>query len=306
MNWKVKTVLLFGRLRKPFNPREKLSVMRRNAEVSARLGSFLFDEKIPIASVINSSAGGVSVRIYNNSSDKNQRVIIYYHGGGFVLYGLGSHDLVCRRLCAMNKCIVVAVDYRLAPEHTFPAAHDDAFAAIQWAIKNIEKHGGDASQIIVCGDSAGGNLAACMAHRCKRENIPLLAQIMVYPWVDGKLNNPSITRNGEGYLLTKDVVFWFQAQYTPRKEDQCHPRVSPIHETDFSGLPPAFILTAEFDPLLDDGVAYSAKLKDAGNKVHYKEYKQLFHGFFNTPKVSREAMQAYYDIREFFLMTDKA
>ncbi len=301
MNWKVKTVLLFGKIRKPFNPGEKLSVMRRNAEVSARLGSFLFDEKISIATVINGSADGVPVRIYNNSPEKNQRVIIYYHGGGFVLYGLSSHDLVCRRLCAMNKCIIVAVDYRLAPEYTFPAAHEDAFTAIQWTRRNIEQHGGDASRIIVCGDSAGGNLAACMAHRCKRENIPLVAQIMVYPWIDGKLNNPSVTRNGEGYLLTKDVVFWFQQQYTPRKEDQCHPSVSPIYERNFSGMPPAFILTAEFDPLIDDGIAYSAKLKDAGNTVVYKEYTQLFHGFFNTPKVSGEAMQAYHDVREFLL-----
>ena len=301
MNWKVKTVLLFGKLRKPIEPHGDMdiSAMRKEANFAVRLGSLLFDSKIPIETIENRDAGGVPVRIYKDAPDSGQRVIIFYHGGGFVFYDLNSHDLVCRRLCKMNRCIVVSVDYRLAPEHAFPAAHEDAFTAIQWTIDNIENYGGDPAKIILHGDSAGGNLAACMALKCKKKNIPIQAQILVYPWIDGRLDNPSIKRNGEGYLLTRESLLWFQQQYTPRKEDQCHPDVSPCFEHDVSDLAPAFILTAQFDPLLDDGFNYHQQLRKAQNKVEYKEYKKLIHGFFSLPKLSKEAMQSYRDIRDF-------
>jgi acetyl esterase len=301
MNWKTKVVLLFAKFRKPIDPDNDINIaaLREKSDKAARLGTKLFDKHVPVMKVEDADADGVPVRIYKNSEAENQRVMVYYHGGGFVLYGLYSHDNTCRRLCVMNSCIVVSVDYRLAPEHTFPAAHEDAFTVIQWIRKNITKYGGNADDLIVIGDSAGGNLAACMAHRCKKENIPLKAQIMNYPWIDGKLNNPSIDRNGKGYLLEKTTMFWFQKQYTPRKEDQCHPSVSPCYETDFDNLAPAFILTAEFDPLLDDGRKYYEQLKQAGNRVEYKEYKNLIHGFFNIPGIDKNAMQAYYDIKNF-------
>ena len=199
----------------------------------------------------------------------------------------------------MNNCIIVSVDYRLAPEHSFPASHDDAFTAIRWVKKNIETHGGNPNDLVVAGDSAGGNLAACMAHRCKQENIPLTAQILVYPWIDGKLNNPSIDRNGKGYLLEKETLFWFQKQYTPRKLDQCVPEISPCYEKDFAGLAPAFILTAEFDPLLDDGYKYYLQLRQAGNNVKYNEYIGMFHSFFSLPGMDKVAMQSYFDIKDF-------
>jgi acetyl esterase len=301
MNWKLKTVLLFSKFNKPIDPESNLNIdqLRKKAKKASSLGSFLYDSKTPVLSVENFKANGVPVRIYRNSQLQNQRVMIYFHGGGFVLYDLESHDYVCRRLCAMNECVVVSVDYRLAPEFSFPDAHEDAFNAILWAKENIAVYGGNPSDIVVAGDSAGGNLAACMAHRCKREHIKLKAQVLIYPWIDGKLENPSITRNGEGFLLNKDTIFWFRRQYTPREEDRCHPHVSPCYESDFSNLPPAFIITAEFDPLLDDGFNYAEQLKKAGNQVAYKMYPQLVHGFFNIPKVAPEAMQAYRDIAEF-------
>lgn len=293
-------VLLFAKLRKPIDPNNAdVPTMRSRSERAAWYGKVLFDSHLPVKQVINTSADGVPVRIYNDSEKSGQPVMIYYHGGGFVLYHLDAHDRVCRRLCKMNKCIVVSVDYRLAPEHSFPAAHEDAFTAIKWVRANIQQYGGDASKLIVAGDSAGGNLSACMAHKCKRENIPLLAQILVYPWIDGKLDNPSIDRNGHGYLLEKQTTFWFREQYTPRKEDRCHPHVSPKYESDFSNLAPAFVLTAQFDPLLDDGNFYAEQLKEGGNRVQYKMYPELIHGFFSIPGVSSEAMQAFRDIREF-------
>lgn len=301
MSWKINLVLLFAKLRKPMDVNKNINLLklRKESDKAARLGTVLFDSKVPVATIADTNANGVPVRIYNNSTTTNQPVLIYYHGGGFVLYGLYSHDYVCRRLCAMNNCIVVSVDYRLAPEHTYPAAHDDAYSALQWARQNIGNYGGNANNLIVAGDSAGGNLAACMAHRCKAEGITLKAQVLIYPWIDGKLSNPSIDRNGKGYLLEKPTLFWFQKQYTPRKEDQCAPDLSPCYQTDFTGLAPAFILTAQLDPLLDDGHLYYQQLKAAGNNVVYTEYPKMFHGFFNLPHVHSNAMQAYTDIKNF-------
>ncbi|MCX6198164.1 MAG: alpha/beta hydrolase [Bacteroidetes bacterium] len=300
MNWKIKLVLLFGKLRKPIDPEnDSIESLRKKAERAAWLGTLLFDKHVAVKKVTDANADGVPIRIYQNNDSANQRVIIYYHGGGFVLYGLTSHDNVCRRLCKTNNCIVVAVDYRLAPEFSFPHSHIDAFTAIQWVRKNISIYGGNPDDLVVAGDSAGGNLSACMAHCCKKENVPLKAQVLIYPWIDGKLNNPSIDRKGHGYLLEKETMFWFQSQYTPRKEDQCHPAVSPCYETDFANLAPAFILTAEFDPLVDDGYKYFKQLEAGGNGGVYKEYKNLFHGFFNLPGVAPISMQSYFDIRDF-------
>ncbi|HWB64065.1 MAG TPA: alpha/beta hydrolase [Chitinophagales bacterium] len=302
MTWKMKLVLLFARIRKPLDPAEGVNIatLRRVSERASRLGTRLFDKHVEVAKVTNTVANGVPVRIYqSNTGATGQEVIIYYHGGGFVLYGLEAHDNVCRRICAMRNCIVVSVDYRKAPEYIYPAAHDDAFAALQWVRTNIAEYGGNAADILVMGDSAGGNLSACMAHRCKKAGIKLKAQVLIYPWIDGRLSNPSIDRNGEGYLLTKPTMLWFQQQYTPHKEDQCVPEISPCFETDFKGLAPAFILTAQYDPLLDDGFNYYNQLKNEGVNVEYKEYPELIHGFFNLPGADPNAIQAYHDIDNF-------
>ena len=300
MTWKLKLVLGYTNLRKPLDVnKDGIDKMRRESNKAAWLGSKLFDTPVPVKKSTDISADGVPVRIYQNSTAPGQRVLIFYHGGGFALYHLEAHDNACRRLAAMNNCIVVSVDYRLAPEHTFPAAHEDAFTAIKWVLKNIAEYGGNAYDLFVAGDSAGGNLSACMAHRCKKEGIKLKGQILIYPCIDGKLNNPSIEKNGTGYLLLRDTMFWFQKQYTPNKEDQCKPEVSPKYESSFEGLAPAFVLTAQFDPLVDDGYNYYQQLKGAGNNVSYNEYPGLIHGFFNIPKVSPQALKAYDDIALF-------
>jgi acetyl esterase len=199
----------------------------------------------------------------------------------------------------MNDCIVVSVDYRLAPEYQYPAAHEDAYQAIKWIKKNIVRYGGNSQNMLVAGDSAGAAIAASMAHRCHRDGIRLRAQILIYPWIDGRLTNPSLDRNGEGYMLTKKAIVWFQKQYTPRAEDHCLPDVSPCYESDFTDLPPAFILTAELDPLIDDGYRYFHQLKAGGTPCHYHEYKGLIHGFINIPMIAPEAMSAFDDIKKF-------
>jgi len=301
MNIKTKLVLWFTSLRKPIDPNGSTDVvaLRKKSEQAAKLGALFFDKRVAIRHVSNQLAGRVPVRIYRQSEQEQKRVVVFFHGGGFVLYGLDAIDNVCRRICSMNDCVVVSVDYRLAPEHSFPAAHEDAFAAIAWVRDNAANIGGNANDLVVMGDSAGGNLAACMAHRCKEANIPLSAQVLIYPWIDGKLNNPSIDRNGKGYLLEKATMFWFQQQYTPNPADRCHPSVSPCYATSFENLAPAFVLTAEFDPLLDDGERYAAQLQAAGVPVHYKMYPQLIHGFFNIPGIAPQAMQAFSDIQLF-------
>jgi acetyl esterase len=301
MNWRLKLVLFIANLRKPVDPATvtDINALRKQLESLSALGNRWLDRPVQVQKVTDTTADGIPVRIYQNNSQANQRVMVYYHGGGFVLYHLDTHDNVCRRLCQMNNCIVVSVDYRLAPEFPYPAAHHDAYTALQWVIKNIHLYGGNPNNIVVAGDSAGGNLSACMAHRCKQDGIKLKAQVLIYPWIDGKLNNPSITTNGNGYLLTKETMFWFQKQYTPKEEDRCKPDLSPSYQSDCSGLAPAFVITAQYDPLLDDGRKYAEQLKEAGNQVLYKEYPELVHGFINLPRVDPMVMTAYNDIQSF-------
>lgn len=287
--------------RRPLDFREGLSVpkMRRQAEQAARLGQRLFDSKLPVSRIENELADNIPVRIYFPASNTPRPAIVYFHGGGFALYGLDSHDWLCRRLCHMNDMVVISVDYRLAPEHTFPAAHEDAWNAFQWVVDNARRLSIDPSRIAVAGDSAGGNLSACLAHRCRKEGVSLWAQLLLYPFIDGRLKNPSITRNGQGYLLTREALFWFQKTYVPREEDRCLPEVSPCFETEFSKLAPALILTAQYDPLLDDGFLYAEQLRSAGVRVSYREYPRLVHGFMNIPFVAREARWAFDDIYGF-------
>lgn len=302
MNWRLRFLLWFVNNVQPIREVDVkyIDKERENTQKASGLGKLLFDKKTPVKQVKDFSIGDVKVRLYRNSDMPNQKLIIYFHGGGFVLYDIESHDYVTRRLCSMNECVVISVDYRLAPEYTFPAAHEDAYKVIEYATVHADELGIDASKIIVAGDSAGGNLAACAAHHFKNDkHIQIAAQVLIYPWVDGKISSDSIEKYKEGYLLSKKAILWFQQTYTPNPADHLNPEVSPIYHNDFKNLAPAFILTAEYDPLKDEGKEYADKLKEAGNVVLYKDYKALVHGFFNVPKLSDEAMQAYYDIQAF-------
>ncbi len=302
MNWKLKMMLWFVNQIQPIRQAkdDEIEKTRKiNVKVAA-LGNFLHNSKINIKEINDFTIDGIPVRLYKNSSVANQKVIIYAHGGGFVYYNIDSHDYVTRRLCAMNDCIVISVEYRLAPEHSFPAAHEDYYKVIEYVHQHSEALGIDKNKIIVAGDSAGGNLAACASHHFKQHpTIRIAAQVLVYPWLDGRIANASIEKYKTGYLLTKEAMLWFQQKYTPKPEDKCNPEVSPIHHTNFIGLPPAFVITAEYDPLKDEGMEYASKLKEAGCQVLYKDYKALVHGFFNIPKVSDDAMQCYYDVQAF-------
>lgn len=302
MNWKLKTILWYVNNIAPIKEAkdDEITNMRKKNIQTSELGKKLFDRKPQIKEVKDFKIQQIPCRLYRNSSAKKQSIILYFHGGGFVYYNIDSHDFVTRRLCRMNNCTVVSVDYRLAPEHPFPAAHEDAYTVVQYVYDHAEEFGIDNTKIIVAGDSAGGNISAAICHKFKHHPaIKIHAQVLIYPWVDGSLSSQSIKRYGKGFLLSESAMQWFQKKYTPNPEDYCNPELSVIHQKDCSNLPPAFVLTAEFDPLKDEGMAYAEKMKADGVKVKHKDYKQLIHGFFNIPFIDIEAEKAYYDIQSF-------
>ena len=218
----------------------------------------------------------IAVRVYRPSSDILP-ALVFFHGGGWTIGDLDTHDVLCRQLAAGARCAVFSVDYRLAPENAFPAAVDDAIAATKYLLSNPGPLKIDASRIAVGGDSAGGNLAAVVALELKKHNLAF--QLLIYPATDQRCEFDSHSRNGEGYLLTKQGIEFFRAGYLPKRKDWTDWRASPLLGADHRGVAPAYVLTAGFDPLLDEGRAYAEKLSAAGVAVEYREYSDMVHGF---------------------------
>lgn len=225
--------------------------------------------------------GWIPIRIYVPEAAQTLPVLVYYHGGGWVLGDLGTHDGITTAIAKAAGCIVVSVAYRLAPEHKFPAAVDDAYAAARWVVDNAESFGGDPQRVAVGGDSAGGNLAAVVALMARDRGVfqPVF-QVLIYPVTDFNFNTPSYLQNAEGYLLTREDMRWFWGHYLAHAEDGDHPYASPLRAADLGRLPPALVITAEFDPLRDEGEAYAARLRQAGVPVTSHRYDGMIHGFF--------------------------
>jgi acetyl esterase len=231
-----------------------------------------------------SAHGAVPVRIYRPlAAGAPLPVLMWFHGGGFVLGGLTESDADCRDLATRTGCAVVSVGYRLAPEHPFPAGSDDCFAATTWVAEHGAALGVDASRIAVGGDSAGGNLAAAVALMARDRGGPkLVFQLLVYPVTDQvSLETKSHHENAEGYFLTRRGVLWFRDQYLPTIDDRRTPYASPLHAGALERLPPALVMTAEYDPLRDEGEAYAARLERAGVSVVLRRYDGMIHGFFS-------------------------
>lgn len=208
-------------------------------------------------------------------------VLIWFHGGGFVIGDLNTHDSACRRLATLGECMVIAVDYRLAPEWKFPAAVDDSMSALRWIALHGEEIGVDTERIAVGGDSAGGNLAAVCAILARNEGFPVLKhQLLIYPCVAPEPETQSHREFAEGYMLTRKTITWFFKQYLRSQKDINDFRYAPLIADDLSKLPPAFILTAGFDPLRDEGVMYAQKLISAGNDVTLVNMPGMIHGFY--------------------------
>ena len=229
----------------------------------------------------------IAVRIYRPANDsKVHPALVWFHGGGWVIGNLDSADGASRMLTNASGCVVVSVDYRLAPEHKFPAAADDCYAATQWVIEHAEELGVDASKVAVGGDSAGGNLAAVVAQMAKEAGGPAIAyQALVYPVTNFSFATASYKDNAEGYLLTRASMEWFWGHYLGNEGDGGHVKASPLLCADLSGLPPAIVITAEYDPLRDEGEAYAEALKKAGVAVEQKRYDGQIHGFFANPAI---------------------
>jgi acetyl esterase len=225
-------------------------------------------------------AGDIPVRVYTPAGDGPKPVILYFHGGGWVIGDLDVCDNPVRRIANTTGAVVVSVDYRLAPEHFYPAAFDDSYAATVWVAEHAAELGGDPERIATCGDSAGGNLAAAIAIAARdRQGPRLAAQLLLYPVTDFDFTTGSYEENGEGYLLTRGSMQWFWAHYLGPQELGKDPFACPARADNLVGLPPAFIATAEFDPLRDEGEAYAANLRTAGVDVTAKRYDGMVHGF---------------------------
>ena len=238
-------------------------------------------------------AGPVPVRSYRpagSSPTDVLPVLVYFHGGGWVIGDLDTHDVLCRQLCNLSGCAVVAVDYRMGPEHRFPAAVDDAMAATRWVHAQAQALKVDASRLAVGGDSAGGNLAAVVALAARDAgDLPIAFQLLIYPATDQRRGAPSHAANGQGYLLTKETMDYFHDHYLPDAHQDLDWRASPLLHANHAKLPPAFVLTAGYDPLRDEGLQYAQKLSEAGSRAALVNFERQIHGFILMGRVLDEA-----------------
>ncbi len=254
----------------------------------------------PLARVENRSipgpAGEIPVRLYADTDDANLPIVVFFHGGGWVLSSVDGHDALARRIALRSSAMVISVDYRLAPEHPFPAPHDDCWAATAWLAEHATDWGGDTSRIAVCGDSAGGNLAAGVAIRARDEGTRLTMQALIYPCIDDHQDAyPSMSENAEGFFLTASDMTWFWDQFVPG-EHRFDPRAVPARCELLTGLAPAYVQTAEFDPLRDEAELYARRLGEAAVTVTVDRYPGVVHGFVSRWHAIGRAEQAHDDL----------
>jgi acetyl esterase len=238
----------------------------------------------PDVQVADSELAGVPVRLFQPHGSRDIPLLVYFHGGGWVLGNVRTHDQPCRALARLANCRVISVEYRLAPEHRFPAAVEDCWAVTEAALKT-------GRPVAVAGDSAGGNLAAVMALRARNRGLPLRLQGLIYPITDCDLDRPSYHTHATGYGLTRDTMRWFWHQYMGSASWE-HPEASPLRASDLTGVAPAWVLVCEYDPLRDEGVAYAEQLKAAGVPVELIEHTGMIHGFFRLGAVIDRTHQA--------------
>ena len=245
--------------------------------------------------ILDGAAGPLRARLYRPDDSAALPLVIYFHGGGFVLCGLDSHDNICRTLARRSGALVLSVDYRLAPEARFPAAAEDAVAAVRWAAAHAAQLGADPARIAVAGDSAGGNLAAVACQQLRGSGIALRHQLLLYPYLDctdTATGSASYRACATGYFLSAAELDWYRAQYLGNRADAADVRASPLCQRDLHGLPPATIITAEYDPLRDQGEGYGEALQRAGNSATVRRWPGQFHGFISMQGVIDAASDA--------------
>ena len=261
--------------------------------------------KIPVTSVdsvldrsFEGPGGEIAIRIYTPAGKGPHPVIVFFHGGGWVLFHLDTYDPICTHLCDTNKSIVVSVDYRLAPENKFPAATNDCLAATRWIGEHCKVWNGDPSRTFLAGDSAGGNLATVTALRIRDEGgPPITGQILIYPVTDYfKPEKSSYFEFAEGFGLTENDMYWFWDKYLDKVEDARNPYAAPLLASDLSGLPPALVIVSGYDPLRDEGLAYAKRLAEAGVPVQMSFYGDMIHGFLSYLGILKQAVNAVNEI----------
>lgn len=241
-------------------------------------------------------AGEVLLRVYRPEGRSPLPIVLYCHGGGWTLCSVETHDAICRSLANGAGSVVVSVDYRLAPEHGYPAAVEDSYAALCWAAANAGRIGGDAGRMAVAGDSAGGNLAAVLALLARDRGGPALRhQLLVYPITDFAFDTDSYRENAAGPLLTRAMMEAFWGFYLGDSAEGRDPYASPLRAPSLEGLPPAFVMTAEYDPLRDEGEAYARRLREAGVRVESRRYEGMIHGFLAMTDLLPRAREAVAD-----------
>jgi acetyl esterase len=251
-----------------------------------------YGDEVPVRATddieVPGAEGPLRARVYRPEVANPTPTLVFFHGGGWMIGSIESHDLQTRMLCRDAHVTVLSVEYRLAPENRWPAGLEDSLAATKWALDNADQLGGDAQRIAVGGDSAGGNLSAIVAQHLRDR---IAAQLLIYPGIDFTGDYPSRAENSEGYFLTQEEIRFFGLSYLPNLEVVEDPRVSPI-KGDLTGLPPAIVVTAEYDPLRDEGDAYARALEKAGVKVIHRPCSGMIHGFFGWGPISEGAAQA--------------
>jgi acetyl esterase len=281
-------------------PVEQMTIQEARDALEAR-ARITGGEPEPVEQAISSEvpgpAGAIPVRIYvpRGSRPAELRLpgLVYFHGGGWVRGSLQTADVLCRSLANGGGCVVVSVDYRMAPEHTFPAAIDDAVAATRWVGEHAEQIGIDPERLAVGGDSAGGNLAAAVALVLRDEGGPrLVHQLLIYPVTDYNFETRSYRDNAQGYMLTRESMRFYWRLYLREQADADDQRASPLRARSLADLPPALVITAEFDPLRDEGRAYAERLQGEGTRAVYREYPGMIHGFVTSAGVLDHGKQA--------------
>jgi acetyl esterase len=263
---------------------------------TAALGPFedvaaVADHRVPVA------GGEITVRLYAPEGPGPHPVLVYYHGGGWVIGDLYTHDGVCRSLANAARCAVASVDYRLAPESKYPVPVEDSYTALRWVVANAARLGVDPRRVAVGGDSAGGNLATVVALLARERGGPALVhQLLIYPVTDHGFETPSYVENATGYVLTREGMRWFWNHYLAREAQGREAHASPLRAPSLAGLPPALVITAEHDPLRDEGEAYAGRLRDAGVPVTLTRYTGMFHGFVRMARILDKARTALDEI----------
>ena len=244
--------------------------------------------------------GQISYRLYSPAPDRTLPALLYVHGGGWVVGDLDTHDSVCRALARRAECVVLALDYRLAPENPFPAAVEDAWAGLNWLRDHAADLGADPGRIAVGGDSSGGNLSAVLAQRARdRDGPKLAAQVLIYPVTDCDFDTASYRDAATGYGLTRDSMLWYWNQYLPDEARRVSPEASPLRAADLGGLPPALVITCKLDPLASEGAAYAEALRSAGVRVEHVNEPDMIHGYIRMNGVVSRARKSWDDCARF-------